>query len=93
MIITTAAELVEFRDSVNSGRTYEGRTIILGDNIDLSSKCSPENEISWLPIGGWNNSEEWWFMGTFDGNNKTISNLYINNITDAAQSLFRRYKK
>ncbi len=46
----------------------------------MSTVCHPANEsesvaeLSWVPIG--NNSKRW--HGEFNGNNKTISNLYIN---------------
>ena len=71
-IIKTAEELAEFRDKVNTPLTYEGKIVKLGRDIDLSSICGENvngEEISWVPIG--------YFKGTFDGNNYTISNIYI----------------
>ena len=47
--------------------TFEGATINLMANIDLSNYCSVLAG-SWVPIGS--------FMGVFNGNNYTISNLY-----------------
>ncbi len=76
--ITTAAELAWFRDNVNAGNTTACAR--LEANIDMSTVCHPANEsesvaeLSWVPIG--NNSKRW--HGEFNGNNKTISNLYIN---------------
>ena len=76
--ITTAAELAWFRDHVNEGNTTACAR--LEDNIDMSTVCHQANksksvaERSWVPIG--NNSKRW--HGEFNGNNKTISNLYIN---------------
>ena len=76
--ITTAAELAWFRDHVNAGNTTACAR--LEANIDMSTVCHPANEsksvaeLSWVPIG--NNSKRW--HGEFNGNNKTISNLYIN---------------
>ena len=76
--ITTAAELAWFRDHVNAGN--ETACARLEANIDMSTVCHPANESesvaerSWVPIG--NNSKRW--HGEFNGNNKTISNLYIN---------------
>ncbi|OYP58687.1 hypothetical protein CIK99_03360 [Prevotella sp. P5-92] len=76
--ITTAAELAWFRDVVNAGK--ETACARLEANIDMSTVCHPANEsesvaeLSWVPIG--NNSNRW--HGEFNGNNKTISNLYIN---------------
>ena len=78
-IITKAAELAWFRDQVNSGKYRICAKI--ADNvegIDMSTVCHAAdasqnlNELSWEPIG--NDS----YQGTFDGNNKTITNLYIN---------------
>ena len=49
-------------------------------NIDLKGYCYKAdktqslNELSWVPIGNETNK----YKGTFDGNGKTISNLYIN---------------
>ena len=76
--ITTAAELAWFRDHVNAGN--ETACARLEANIDMSTVCHPANEsesvaeLSWVPIG--NYSRRWY--GEFNGNNKTISNLYIN---------------
>ncbi len=67
-VIQNAEQLKAFRDNVNAGNTFAGKTIELMDNIDLSSV---EN---WVPIG---NESGKAFAGTFDGNNKTISNLKI----------------
>lgn len=77
--IRTKEELVEFRNKVNSGLTYEGKTINMMGNIDLSPICykvdgTIEKDLSWEPIG----TEEKSFKGTFDGQYNTISNLYIN---------------
>ena len=56
------------------------------NNIDLSKICSEEEGDSWTPIG---NSEENAYTGTFNGNGKTIENLYINNTTsEEDQGLF-----
>ncbi len=68
--INSAEELALLAKNVNSGTTYEGYTIKLGANIDLSGH-------NWTPIGKDNNNS---FKGTFDGNNAnyTISNLTVN---------------
>ena len=80
-IITTAEELKWFRDEVNRGRNNICAKI--ADNvevIDMSTVCHAADksqnleEVSWEPIGNSTNK----YMGTFDGNNKTITNLYIN---------------
>ena len=81
-IITTAEELKWFRDEVNCGRNNICAKI--ADNvevIDMSTVCHAADksqnleEVSWEPIGNTTNNK---YMGTFDGNNKTITNLYIN---------------
>lgn len=75
--ITTAAELAWFRDFVNAGN--ETACARLEANIDMSTVCHPADEsngvaeLSWEPIS----KEDTYWEGTFDGNNKTISNLYI----------------
>ena len=72
--ISTAAELAWFRNQVNSGNNRVSAT--LTEDIDLAEFCHAADgttytdELSWTPIT--------WFQGTFDGNGKTISNLYIN---------------
>ena len=72
--ISTAAELAWFRDQVNSGNNSISAE--LTENIDLLEFCHAADgttytdELSWTPIN--------WYQGTFDGNGKTISNLYIN---------------
>ena len=76
--ISTAAELAWFRDQVNSGNTTISAT--LTKDIDLAEFCHAKDaakntdELSWTPIGNSGNK----YQGTFDGNGKTISNLYIN---------------
>ena len=80
--IKTAQEMVTFRNSVNKGTTYEGKTVTLLNDIDLSSICSASIG-SWEPIGTSTNR----FSGTFVGNNNTIDKLYIDSSNDR-QGLF-----
>ena len=83
--ISTAAELAWFRDYVSGtivdedekdGTPHPSASATLTENIDLSEFCHAAdaskkiNELSWTPIGK--------YYGTFDGNGKTIRNLYIN---------------
>ena len=81
-ILKTADHLAWFRDYVNEGHPSACAKIADDVNeIDMSSVCHEANtatnteELSWTPIG---NSEENQYQGTFDGNGKTIRNLYIN---------------
>lgn len=70
--ITTAEELKNFAEQVNSGTTFEGKTVVLMNDVDLASVCSSTMG-SWTPIGTETNR----FKGTFDGNYHIINNLYI----------------
>ena len=84
-VLTTAEELAGLAAIVNGTATapvttyaaseastikdnFKGRTIKLGANIDL-------NEVAWTPIGDNDNP----FLGNFDGQNCTVSNLYVKN--------------
>nr|WP_298657888.1 hypothetical protein [uncultured Prevotella sp.] len=75
--ISTAAELAWFRDYVNNASQFA--SAMLTDDIDLSEFCHAADaatnteELSWDPIGNGK-----MYCGTFDGNGKTIRNLYIN---------------
>ena len=80
-IITKAEELKWFRDEVDRGRNNICAKI--ADNVEvigMSTVCHAADksqnleEKSWVPIGDSNNK----YQGTFDGNHKTITNLYIN---------------
>ena len=76
MEIWNKADMESFRDKVNTGRTFEGKTAKLMDDIDLEG--SKENQ--WTPIDN--------FRGTFEGNKKSIKNLYMDNDTTANAGLF-----
>ena len=91
--ISIAAELAWFRDYVNGkivnegekdGTTHPSASAELTENIDLSEFCHAKDgtkyteEVSWTPIGNSDNM----YQGTFDGNGKTIRNLYINDISE-----------
>jgi len=60
------SQLAWVAQEVNGGNTFDGKTIKLANDINLSDGL-------WTPIG--NNANN--FKGTFDGNGKTISNLFI----------------
>jgi len=70
--LSTIGELFGFANEVNAGNDFEGTYFKLGADIDVNkgwtaSAVAPE--YVWIPI-----SE---FAGTFDGNDKTISGLYL----------------
>lgn len=99
--ITTAAELAWFRDWVNTcevGDSHRDACAKLMADIDMSSLCHPADdskgvaELSWSPISDVaknNQAPIFTWRGQFDGNGKTISNLYIN-ATSEYQGLFGR---
>ena len=66
--IGTLASLKAFRNKVNAGENYQGKTIVLTADIDLAG------DDNWEPIG----TSDKTFNGMFDGQNHTISNLTIN---------------
>lgn len=84
-------DLCYFRDDVNDGDTFENITVYLHDDIDLSTVCSSQNG-SWDPIGNYqinsSTKKEIYFSGVFEGNNKSIDNLYINEKQKMGSGLF-----
>ena len=71
--------LKQFRDSVNGGTSYAGKTVQLDNPIDLAGE-------NWTPIGTESNR----FTGTFDGQNNEISNLTIDDASLNYAGLFGR---
>ena len=67
LTVNNADQLMKFAASVNAGNDYEGETITLNSDIDLNNE-------EWTPIGQKDGNK---FSGTFDGNSKEISGLYI----------------
>jgi len=69
-ILSTVEDLLEFREVVNSGKdSFKGKTVSLAADIDMS------NQGYWIPVG--NTKSGYYFYGTFNGNNHSISNLII----------------
>ena len=72
--INNKADLYSFRDTVNAGYDFAGKTVELNADIDLAG-------VAWLPIGNVYrdfanvNGNIAGFAGTFDGNNHIIKNL------------------
>ncbi len=84
-IIYTAGQLKGLATLVNEGITFEGKTITLADDIDLSKVCS-ENK-PWKPIGWYYSASVCkYFSGTFDGAGNTIRGLYAYKDSSAADS-------
>ena len=67
--IGTVDQLKAFRDAVNSGNTYAGKTVKLTTDLDLSG------ETNWTPIGNLVAYPGQSFNGTFDGDGHSISNV------------------
>ena len=82
--ISTVDQLKEFRDAVNGGNGYAGKTVKLTADLDLSS------ESNWKPIGNLVAYPSQSFNGIFDGDNHVISNLTVNDNTpeNAVAGLF-----
>ena len=86
-VLKTADHLAWFRDYVNDDH-LSACAKIADDvkEIDMSTVCHKADtekqvaELSWTPIGNFDNN----YQGTFDGNGKTISNLYINATSEFA---------
>ena len=90
--LKTADHLAWFRDFVNEGN-MKACAKIADDvkEIDMSTVCHKADtekqvaELSWTPIGiSFGNK----YQGTFDGNGKTISNLYIINAASSSVGFF-----
>ena len=91
-VLKTAEHLAWFRDFVNEGN-MEACAKIADDvkEIDMSTVCHKADtekqvaELSWTPIGNFAGNK---YQGTFDGNGKTISNLYIINAASSSVGFF-----
>ncbi len=90
--IKTAEQLSCFAKSVNNGETYEGKYIKQIKNIKLNNNLNDQvtaGDLStakvWISAGYNNDSNDMKpFMGTYDGDNKKISGLYITNDSNLA---------
>ena len=76
--IANDTDLKAFRNKVNDGNTFAGKTIQLTDSIDLKNE-------KWTPIGNGSRSGSTYtgkaFKGIFDGKDKSISNVTITETT------------
>ena len=73
--ISTPAQLAKLAELVNTGEVVSGTYFKLTADINLSAYSSNRNNgKGWIPIGTALNA----FSGHFNGNNHTISGLYIN---------------
>ena len=74
-----------YKNSAGSAITFKGATIQMLNLIDCENGKDKNNfSKTFIPIGNSSNN----FQGTFDGNDNTITGLYINQTTDSAAGLF-----
>ena len=81
--------LMNFRDDVNNGNSYEGKAVLLTSDIILSGEWKPigfidSNTDNQNPETGDNKP----FKGIFDGCNHTINNLKISSTDNKYNGLF-----
>lgn len=77
--IEEGAELAWIAEQTNAGTNFQGKTVVLSEDIDLNNRA-------WTPIGTETNS----FAGTFDGAGHTVSNLSANLADQQFVGLFGR---
>lgn len=71
-VIETPGQFMAFANLVNDRScSFDGKIVKLGSDIDMSGLCSETGD-SWIPIGA-----STVFKGTFDGDGKTLSGIYI----------------
>ena len=75
-LINDYFDLAWFRDNVNT-YTQDGSNQYRGKYVKLTSDINL-NGVNWEPIGDNSTNDHEAFIGTFDGDGHTISNLYIN---------------
>ncbi|MBC3803960.1 hypothetical protein GH808_05855 [Acetobacterium fimetarium] len=91
ILIDTVEELTDFAAGINDGTLDVTTNARLTEDIKLNEalnnnpatnwttwETAPEGIVSWTPIGNYSTDEYHYYAGTFDGNNKTISGVYIN---------------
>lgn len=88
--ISDSEGLIEFKDEVNSGNSYEGKVVLLTSDITLSGE--------WEPIGYYDQATEDIkypdtkdnkpFKGIFDGKNNEINGITITSSDEICHGLF-----
>ena len=69
-LISTAQDLFDLAEEVNNGTSYQGEYFRLTKDIDLGG-------IAWTPIGDRLDQDGRQFLGSFDGNDRTVSGLCV----------------
>ena len=80
--VSTAEELYDLAERVNSGENFSNVKVVLAADIDLNDAVINKEDGSvlegdfteWTPIG----TEEHPFTGVFDGKGYTVSGMYLN---------------
>lgn len=75
-VLTTSEQLAGLAELVDDGNSFEGKTIRLGNSLDLYALDENGEPICFDPIGSYRNDIA--FKGTFDGAGNSISNLNQN---------------
>jgi hypothetical protein len=85
-LITSLGNLYWIVQQVNSGTSFTGKFFKQTTSIDASATSGGGvwGTQGWIPIGNATTK----FSGTYDGNNQTISGIYINGSTSTYQGLF-----
>ena len=90
--ISSLEELVWIAKMVNGGESLTGVYFIQTKDIDLSPLKGYNENMGWIPIGGYIKtsvgSEKRGFSGIYDGNNHSIKGLYIDRKEYTYQGLF-----
>lgn len=86
--IASPDDLKAFRDRVNNGQTTISakltKDIDLNPEMKVDENGTVTGATNWVPIG----TDEHPYIGSFDGQNRTISGLYIDNTTVSYTGLF-----
>ena len=93
--IENSEQLAKLSEAVNNGiGTYSRAYYILENNLDLSIYNAQNTDFNggkgWIPIGtfDWDTNLDRSFAGHFDGQNRTIANMYINDSNSERVGLF-----
>ncbi len=74
--ITTPEQLAGLAQLVNAGTTFKDKTVILGNDINLSGEKYGTSNVGWPGIGVYSKSDMTKaFCGTFDGADYTVSGV------------------
>ena len=79
-VISTVAELKGFQEASTSVSSFKGITVKFASDFDMNptwTASSTQPDTTWTPIGP-GGSDQKTFQGTIDGQNHTISGLYVN---------------